>query len=155
MKLLLPLALVLSLAACTQQRASEPKPENPPRQEDPAAPPVQDPAAQKNADEQRARERGQQVGEKAREATEDVQRESRELAEKAKAAAQGISEGWKSAEQVDVNHASQTDLEKKLGLTPEEAGRVVANRPYTARGDLQRVLPEEKYQSIAGRIAVK
>jgi DNA uptake protein ComE-like DNA-binding protein len=152
---MVPLALAFTLTACTQQRASEPKPENPPRQEDAAAAQHQDPAAKRDAEEQRARERGQQVGAKARAASEKVREETKELSAKAKAAAQGIREGWNSGKTVNVNSAPSTDLEKQLGLTPEEASRVVANRPYTSRGELQRVLSAEKYRSIAGRITVK
>jgi DNA uptake protein ComE-like DNA-binding protein len=154
--LLTLLLLSFALAACTQQRASEPKAETPPRQEDAGAAQNQDPAAKENADQQRARERGQKVGEKARAASEKVREETKDLAAKAKAAAQGIQEGWNTrGNVVNVNTASAEDLETQLGLTPQEASRVMAGRPYQTRGDVQRVLPAEKYQSIANRITVK
>jgi hypothetical protein len=155
MKLLSVLTLALLLAACTQQRASEQKAENPPRQEDATAAPARDPGADQNADNERARERGQEVGAKAREAGEKVREETKDLASKAGAAVEGIREGWNSNAPVNVNTASALELEKRLGLTPEEASRVVAGRPYENRGDLQRILPAEKYRSIAGRITVK
>lgn len=55
---------------------------------------------------------------------------------------------------VNINTASANDLELFLGLTKEEADKVVLNRPYRLRGELvsKRVVPKATFDVIKDRI---
>ena len=55
---------------------------------------------------------------------------------------------------VNINTASADDLELFLGLTKEEADKVVLNRPYRLRGELvsKRVVPKATFDVIKDRI---
>lgn len=58
---------------------------------------------------------------------------------------------------VNLNTASVNDMVLLLGLTKEDAGRVVSNRPYRIRGELvaKNVLPRTTFDKIYDRITVK
>lgn len=55
---------------------------------------------------------------------------------------------------VNINTASANDLELFLGLTKEEADKVVLNRPYRLRGELvsKQVVPKATFDVIKDRI---
>ncbi len=55
---------------------------------------------------------------------------------------------------VNINTASADDLELFLGLTKEEADKVVLNRPYRLRGELvsKQVVPKATFDVIKDRI---
>ena len=55
---------------------------------------------------------------------------------------------------VNINTASANDLELFLGLTKEEADKVVLNRPYRLRGELvsKRVVPKATFDVLKDRI---
>ena len=58
---------------------------------------------------------------------------------------------------VNINTASADDLELFLGLTKEEADKVVLNRPYRLRGELvsKQVVPKATFDVIKDRITAK
>ncbi len=58
---------------------------------------------------------------------------------------------------VNLNTASVNDMVLKLGLSKEDAGRVVSNRPYRIRGELvaKNVLPKTTFDKIYDRITVR
>lgn len=58
---------------------------------------------------------------------------------------------------VNLNTASVNDMVLLLGLSKEDAGRVVSNRPYRIRGELvaKNVLPKETFDKIYDRITVR
>ena len=58
---------------------------------------------------------------------------------------------------VNINTASADDLELFLGLTKEEADKVVLNRPYRLRGELvsKQVVPKATFAVIKDRITAK
>lgn len=59
-----------------------------------------------------------------------------------------------TATPVNINTASADDLELFLGLTKEEADKVVFNRPYRLRGELvsKKVVPKATFDVIKDRI---
>lgn len=58
---------------------------------------------------------------------------------------------------VNMNTASSNDMVLFLGLTKEQADRVVNNRPYRIKGELvaKSVIPKAKFDSIKGQITVR
>lgn len=62
-----------------------------------------------------------------------------------------------SATPVNLNTASVNDMVLLLGLSKEDAGRVVSNRPYRIRGELvaKNVLPKPTFDKIYDRITVR
>ncbi len=71
-------------------------------------------------------------------------------AQSAKAAKPG------SVELVDLNTASEKELEKLPGVTPEIAQRIIFNRPFKSVADLKRAgIPVETEQNITPLVTVK
>lgn len=58
---------------------------------------------------------------------------------------------------VNMNTASANDMVLFLGLSKEEAQRVVSNRPYRIKGELvaKNVIPKATFDTIRNRITVK
>jgi competence protein ComEA len=75
----------------------------------------------------------------------------------AKAVAEGIREGWSRDKPLDLNTATKEQLLKLPGVTPVEADRVIAARPYHAPGELvtRRIIPKAEYDKIADRVTAK
>jgi competence protein ComEA len=72
------------------------------------------------------------------------------------AVAQGIKEGFSNKQTVDVNAASKAELTSLPGITDATAARIVAARPFDNKDQLvtRRVLTQEQYDRVAGRITV-
>ena len=165
-------SFVLSLAACSTQRASEND-----AQPNQAA---QQQEAPKADSKQEAQDNGRKLGEKAREAEirtrddraklqesarnagKEIKKGTQELAAKASAAAEGIREGWNegksnaSGNAVDINHATASEL-VALGLSRTEAQNIIVGRPYKTKHDLvsRDVISEAAYRGLEDRITVK
>lgn len=71
----------------------------------------------------------------------------------ASAAGVGLSKG----SPVNLNTASVNDMVLQLGLSKEDASRVVSNRPYRIRGELvaRNVLPRDTFDKIYDRITAR
>jgi len=93
-------------------------------------------------------EAGRKLGEAAKTAEED-----------AKAAAQGVQEGWNRGGHagVNINSASAGDLTALPGISPRDARKIIANRPYSDRHDLvaKGVLTEDQYAAIRDGVTAK
>ena len=72
----------------------------------------------------------------------------------AKAVAQGVVDGLKHGGTVNINKASEADLEKLPGIDEAAARRIVANRPYDNAGDLAKkhVISKSEYDHIADKV---
>ena len=87
------------------------------------------------------KEAGKELGQAAREAAED-----------ARAAAQGVKEGWSRdhTHPLDLNTATESDLQSLPGITKTDAERIIRNRPYRSKSELftKRILSETEYDQI-------
>lgn len=87
------------------------------------------------------KEAGKELGQAAREAADD-----------ARAAAQGVKEGWNRdhSHPLDLNTATESDLESLPGITKTDAERIIRNRPYRSKSELvaKRILSETEYDQI-------
>ena len=72
----------------------------------------------------------------------------------AEAIAKGIGQGLVRKGPVNINSASDRDLERLPGVTPEIADSIVAKRPYAATRDLLRrhVVAPAEYDRIKNQI---
>ncbi len=92
----------------------------------------------------------QQLKEKTAETTAALKRDG-------KAIAAGVREGWSRDNPLDLNHATNPQLEKLPGINAEKADRIIANRPYSRRRELvgRRVLSRYDYERISTLVTVK
>lgn len=123
--------------------------------------------ANQNTDEQRQRD--EKTREEAAKATEhakpEIEAASRALgraaktaAEDAHAVAQGIKEGWKqNHEPLDLNSASERQLNDLPGISQRDARKVIQQRPYRSKRDLvtKGVLSEGAYDTIRDDVTVR
>ncbi|GAC1363460.1 MAG: hypothetical protein NVSMB3_11900 [Acidobacteriaceae bacterium] len=77
----------------------------------------------------------------------------------AKAAALGIRDGLKGRagnDAVNINTASESQLETLPGVTPAMAGQIISNRPYADPVELRKkhILPRDVYDKISGRLII-
>jgi DNA uptake protein ComE-like DNA-binding protein len=81
-----------------------------------------------------------------------------------KAAVAGAREGWKAGAprtngsgEVDINHASLSDLETLPGIGGREARRIVADRPYSDAHALESrgILSHSQYDRISAQITAQ
>jgi competence protein ComEA len=74
----------------------------------------------------------------------------------AKAVAEGIREGWNRNKPLDLNTATRDQLMSLPGMTPAEADRVIAARPYTEPHELvtRHIIPQTEYDKIADKVSV-
>jgi DNA uptake protein ComE-like DNA-binding protein len=82
---------------------------------------------------------------------------TREVARDTKAVAQGIADGIraKSPESsININHASDSDLESLSGIDAHTAHRIIAARPYDDAHDLvkRHLISQAEYDRISGKI---
>lgn len=76
-------------------------------------------------------------------------------AEESLAAVEGFFEGWtRSADSIDLNSASERQLESLPGITPEDAHRIIRSRPYHSKADLisKGVISLSTYRRIRDQI---
>jgi len=73
------------------------------------------------------------------------------------AIARGVSEGLKRKGPLNINTATEADLEKLPGVTPQIAGSVIAKRPYSQTKDLIRkhAMTTAEYNRIKGQIVAE
>ncbi|MGB8542201.1 MAG: helix-hairpin-helix domain-containing protein [Candidatus Acidiferrales bacterium] len=91
------------------------------------------------------KEAGKQLGQAAREAADD-----------ARAAAQGVKDGWSRdhSHPLDLNTATESDLESLPGITKTDAEKIIRNRPYHSKNELvnKRIISEESYDRIRDNV---
>ena len=101
---------------------------------------------------QKAKDESQQLNQQAKE-------EAQRLKEQAKAVEEGVKEGWNraSGRPLDVNSATETELQRLPGIGPADAQRIIRGRPYSSDRELvtRRVLSGQQYEGLKGLIAVK
>jgi DNA uptake protein ComE-like DNA-binding protein len=92
----------------------------------------------------------QRLKEKTAQATAD-------LKSNAKAVAEGVREGWSRDKPLDINHATQDQLESLPGMTTREANAIIAGRPYSEPKELvdRRIMSEGEYDKISDRVTAK
>lgn len=79
------------------------------------------------------------------------------VARDTKAVAQGVFQGLKPSKPVNINIATEQQLESLPGISREAAKRIIANRPYKSTDELARrhLIARAEYDKIAGRIEAK
>lgn len=123
-----------------------------------------------NRDAEDQQQREEKAREEARDAAErakpEIQAAGRALgqaaqtaAEDARAAAQGLAEGWKegTSKPLDLNAATEGQLETLPGITTRDARRIIEHRPYRSKDDLvaKGVLSESSYAKIRDDVTTK
>ena len=80
-----------------------------------------------------------------------------EIKQGAKAVAEGVREGWSRDKPLDLNTATKEQLLKLPGITPAQADRIIAGRPYDDPKDLvtRHILPKTEYDKISDRLTAK
>jgi DNA uptake protein ComE-like DNA-binding protein len=90
-----------------------------------------------------------QIRQKTAEETSAIKRDTKALAE-------GVKDGLSNKKSVDLNKASKDELTSLPGVTPPEADRIIAERPYANPHQLvsRRVVSEDEYNQIQDRVVV-
>jgi len=88
---------------------------------------------------------------------EDTARATSEATKDVKAVAQGVVEGLKQKGPLNINKASENDLETLPGIDEAAARRIVDGRPYDNGSDLikKHLISKAEYDRIASRIVAK
>ena len=70
------------------------------------------------------------------------------------AIARGVAEGLKRKGPLNINTATQTELEKLPGVTPQMAAAIIAKRPYATTKELvkRRVITTAEYNRIQAQV---
>lgn len=113
----------------------------------------------------------QRLQEQAAQATENAKRQSAEALAEAKVAAAnaeravndvaaGVKQGINSKDvgtRLDLNDASEADLEGLPGISPARARQIIDHRPYTSTHDVVKsgVLSESQFDRIAPKVTVR
>lgn len=73
------------------------------------------------------------------------------------AVARGVAQGLARKGPLNINTASESDLKKLPGVTPELASAMIAHRPYSATHDLvrKRVMTAPQYNRIKAQIVAQ
>lgn len=73
------------------------------------------------------------------------------------AIARGVAEGLKRKGPLNINTASDADLQKLPGVTPQVASSIIAKRPYSATKDLvkKHAVTTAEYDRIKGQIVAE
>ena len=87
----------------------------------------------------------------------DTAKATREAARDTKAAVQGVVDGLKKTGPVNINKASEADLEALPGIDAVRAHRIVVNRPYGRSDDLVKrdVITQAEYDRIADKVVAQ
>ena len=90
-----------------------------------------------------------QIRQKTAQETAAIKRDTKALAE-------GVKDGLSSKRAVDLNKSSKDDLSSLPGVTPRQADRIIAERPYANTHQLvtRHILTEDEYSQIQDRVVV-
>ncbi len=110
---------------------------------------------------QQAAQTTQQVRQGAKEAAADAKVAAANAERKLNDVAAGVKEGLKSdrpgAERVDLNSATESQLEALPGINSARAHRIMKSRPYSDPEDLvsKGILTQPQYDRISGQVTAK
>jgi DNA uptake protein ComE-like DNA-binding protein len=115
------------------------------------------------ARDERTREEVAKATERAKPAIEDAGRKvgeaAHQAADQARAAAEGVRDGWKDGKHslVDINSASQSELQDLPGINRPAARKIIDSRPYRDKHDLldKGILSGAAYERIRDRVTAK
>src|ERR1700683_4773186 len=114
--------------------------------------PTQDQRQRDEKTRQEAAKATERIKPELKEAGKELGKAARQAAEDARAAAQGVKDGWNRdhPHPLDLNTATESDLESLPGITKTDAERIIRNRPYRSKNELvnRRIIPEESYDRI-------
>jgi DNA uptake protein ComE-like DNA-binding protein len=67
-----------------------------------------------------------------------------------------VKDGLSNKKSVDLNKASKDELTSLPGVTPQDADRIIAERPYANTHQLvsRHIVSEDEYSQIQGRLVV-
>ena len=90
-----------------------------------------------------------QIRQKAADETAAIKRDTKALAE-------GVKDGLSSNKSVDLNKASKDELTSLPGVTPQQADRIMDERPYANPHQLvsRHIVSEDEYSRIQDRVVV-
>ena len=88
---------------------------------------------------------------------EDTARATSEATRDAKAVAKGVVEGLKEKGPVNINKASEEDLQSLPGINAPAARRIIDGRPYDSGSELvkKHLISREEYNRIADKIVAR
>jgi DNA uptake protein ComE-like DNA-binding protein len=117
----------------------------------------------RESQDEKTRERVAQATEKAKEASKQLadkaDQAAKDLAHKAQVVKEGVKEGWNQdvSGQVDLNSASEVELQNLPGIDREDAQKVIRGRPYTNKNDLvsKGIISKQEFDAIQSKITVK
>jgi DNA uptake protein ComE-like DNA-binding protein len=120
------------------------------------------PEAQRERDE-KTRDEVAKATAKAKPVIEEAGRKlddaARSAAHDLKATAQGARDGWKNGPHslLNVNSASEADLESLPGISRADARRIIENRPYSSTHELvtKNAISSSDYEKIRDRVTAK
>ena len=87
----------------------------------------------------------------------DTANATAQAARDAKAVAQGVADGLRHGGSVNINKASERDLETLPGIDQAGARRIIENRPYDNSYELvkKRLISKAEYDRIAGKLVAR
>ena len=104
----------------------------------------------------------QKAKEEANRLNQEADAEAQRLKQQAQAVKEGVKEGWNRSNNsqeglIDVNSASQEELERLPGVSPADARRIVRGRPYNSPRELltRRILSDQQYEALKASITVR
>lgn len=117
----------------------------------------------RESQDEKTREKVAQATEKAKEASKQLadkaDQAAKDLAHKAEVVKEGVKQGWHqdTSRAVNVNSASQEELQSLPGISQEDAQKIIQGRPYTGTNDLLRkgIISKDEFQAIQSQITVK
>jgi DNA uptake protein ComE-like DNA-binding protein len=118
------------------------------------------------ASDQHLQEQAAQATEQAKQGSKEALADARVAAKNAEQAVNDVAAGVKqgldtktapAGDRLDLNSASQADLESLPGISPGKARQIVEHRPYTSSHDLVKsgLLTERQFDDIAPKVTVR
>ena len=115
------------------------------------------------ARDEKTREEVARATAKAKPAIEDAGRKMGEAAhaaaDEARAAAQGVRDGWNESHHgpLDLNSASESQLDDLPGIDKRTARRIIAGRPYHEKHDLleKGIVSSDEYDRISNNVTTR
>jgi DNA uptake protein ComE-like DNA-binding protein len=118
------------------------------------------------ASDQHLQEQAAQATEQAKQGSKEALAGARVAAKNAEQAVNDVAAGVKqgldtksapAGDRLDLNSASQADLESLPGISPGKARQIIEHRPYTSSHDLVKsgLLTEGQFDDIAPKVTVR